>query len=116
MPRTNNRKWWLAAIAAPGLILTALPYGCGNDPTGGMAPSGSGAGGVGGEGGAPAGGGNVGGDAQPCPQGQTECDNGCIDTDVDSSNCGSCGEVCDAGLVCAGENASAGTFGTCSPP
>lgn len=35
----------------------------------------------------------------PCP-GATLCDGVCVDADVDPSNCGSCGNVCDEDLVC----------------
>jgi hypothetical protein len=37
-----------------------------------------------------------------CGPGTTECGGGCVDTDVDPSNCGACGTTCLPGEVCSG--------------
>lgn len=46
-----------------------------------------------------------------CPCGQTSCSGTCKDTRTDNTNCGACGNVCGAGLVC--QN---GTCSPCPPP
>jgi hypothetical protein len=38
--------------------------------------------------------------AGTCPSGQTMCGVTCIDTAVDSRNCGTCGIMCDSGKIC----------------
>ncbi len=54
----------------------------------------------GGVGGGAGGGGGDAGMEPPCDEGFTDCDGTCRDTDVDRSNCGACGYVCDVGLAC----------------
>jgi hypothetical protein len=40
------------------------------------------------------------GDASTCPSGKTACSGACVDTTSDPKNCGVCGAVCAAPLVC----------------
>jgi Stigma-specific protein, Stig1 len=35
-----------------------------------------------------------------CPQGETVCDNNCVDTQTDIYNCGGCGNACTGGKTC----------------
>ena len=37
-----------------------------------------------------------------CPEGQTECAGACADLQIDSANCGSCGNACTGGKICQG--------------
>ena len=37
---------------------------------------------------------------QPCPVGQSLCDDRCVDTATDAAHCGTCGTACGAGSVC----------------
>lgn len=42
-------------------------------------------------------------DSEPepmCPDGETECDDLCVDTTADDEHCGQCGHVCEAGTSC----------------
>src|SRR5689334_17995681 len=41
-----------------------------------------------------------------CAVGETRCEEGCVRTDRDDANCGSCGNVCAAGTHCAGSTCS----------
>ncbi len=99
---------WLCAA----LLLTAACSDNGGSPgkgTGGgkgATTSTSGNGGMpvgqGGSGGAP-------GDGGPwCQAGLMECSGKCVDIQTDPANCGGCGQICTAGMTCAG--------GVCSGP
>ncbi|MBI4704383.1 MAG: hypothetical protein HY744_25035 [Deltaproteobacteria bacterium] len=50
--------------------------------------------------------GGTGGAASGCPAGLTGCGGQCVDTDIDPSHCGACGQACAEDQVC-----SAGTCG-----
>ena len=39
-----------------------------------------------------------------CPLGALECNDICVNPQIDGTNCGSCGTVCDPSNVCAADN------------
>ncbi len=45
----------------------------------------------------------------PCSNGQTTCDNVCVNTQTDSKNCGGCGNVCASGQACQSNQCTGGT-------
>jgi hypothetical protein len=51
--------------------------------------------------------------APTCSAGQSCCDDTCLDTTTDPSNCGGCGNVCPAGQECVG---GACQSPRCAPP
>lgn len=50
----------------------------------------------------------------PCGQGSVLCDDKCADLSNDPQNCGSCGNVCDAGEACVGGGCSGAGCVTCA--
>ncbi len=101
------RRWWALGAVALGMVV-----GCGSSNSStGYTDGGSGADGtvdssIGADG--PH---DAAGDVA-CTGNQTACDGGCVNTQNDPNNCGTCGHACGSGLLCSGGQCST----TCNPP
>ena len=53
----------------------------------------------------------------PCPSGQSPCNDACVSAETDNNNCGGCGNICTGGQTCQGgaccPSGQYGCFGAC---
>ncbi len=101
------RRWWALGAVALGMVV-----GCGSSNS----STGYTDGGSGGDGTVDS---SIGADGPhdaagdvACTGNQTACDGGCVNTQNDPNNCGTCGHACGSGLLCSGGQCST----TCNPP